>query len=256
MKISSTERALVGENIIVNISLLKSGISNILVSLSSSLRLIKSFNYDLGRREYSKNIISFEVSKFNFKNNLTLGFKSEKLDSDEFQASIEIKALDIEENVKEMSVLDIEVLKPDIYIEITKGNNPENFNIKLEKKSIEITTLFKDLEVSAKDKATKKEVKLDIIRFSEEEYIERMDDIPILFDIDTAIKEIIIHSNSTIELKIKARYYDLLGSDYESNEATIILEPTKEKIKEEEFTTTPIINTIGFEGPGVAMASA
>ncbi|HEC37545.1 hypothetical protein LCGC14_2133890 [marine sediment metagenome] len=256
MKISGTERALVGENILIHISLLKNSISNILISLSSSLKLIKSFNYNLDRRNYSKNVISFEVSKFNFENNLTLGFKSEKLNSEEYQASIEIKALDIEENVKEMSIFDIEILKPEIHIEITHGNKPEDLNIKLEKKINEVTTFFKDLNVSAKDYITKKNVKVEIIRFSEEEYIDKMDDIPILFDIDSAIKKIIIHSNSTIELNIKACYHDLFDNNYESNEATIILQPIVEKTKEEEFITTPIFNTIGFETPGIAMASS
>ena len=104
MKISGTERALVGENIMLNITLLKNGISNLLISLSSSLRLVKTLNYALDKSLFSRKVITFEVSKLKFEKNLTLGLVSEKLNSEEDHASIEIKALDIEENVKEIFV--------------------------------------------------------------------------------------------------------------------------------------------------------
>jgi len=256
MKISGTERALVGEPIVLYMSLLKNGISKILISFSSSLRLTKAFNYELDKRSFFKKTISFETSKFMFDNNLTLEFVSKKPGSGEFNASIHIKALDIEENVKEMSVFDIEILKPEIHIDITQENEPENLNIKLEKKISEITTFFKGLKVSAKDYITKKDVKVEIIRFSEEEYVENLENIPIIFDIDSAIKEIVIHSNSTVELNMHACYYDLLNNEYESNKAIIVLQLIVEKYKEEEFITTPIFNAIGFESPGIAMASS
>lgn len=256
MKISGTERALVGENILLNVTLLKNGISNIIISLSPSLKLKKTYNYELDKKYFSKKTISFEIDKFSFENNLTLGFLSEKLEEEENIASIEIKAFDVGENLKEMSVFDIEILKPEISIEIKSGNEPEDLNIKLEKKFYEITTLFTGLQVSAKNYNTKQKIKVEIVRFSEEEYIENLDKIPILFDIDTAIKSIIIHSNSTVELSLHACYHDLLGTEYESNKATIIIDPIKEEYEEEEFVTTPIFNTIGFETPGIATISS
>ena len=103
--------------------------------------------------------------------------------------------------------------------------------IKLEKKNIEITTFFKNLKVSCIDHNSKKDVNVKIIRFSEDEYVENLDKIPIIFDIDTAIKEIIIHSNSTVELSVQACYNDLKNNEYESNKATIILRPIAERIK-------------------------
>ena len=254
MKISGTERALPMEKIVLNISLLKTGISKLFFSLSPSLRLIKAYNYDLEKRYFFKKIITFEVSKFKFENNLALGFLFENEESKDINAYIEVKALDMEENIKEMSIFDIEILKPEIHINIASENEPEKLNIELEKRVTEITTYFKGLKISAIDQNTKNDVKVEIIRFSEEEYIENMDKIPIIFDIDSAIKEIIIYSNSTVKLNIQACYSDLLNNEYESNKSTIILQPNIE-IQEEEFITTPIFNTIGFESPGIAIAS-
>lgn len=256
MKILGTERALVGEKIVLNISILKNGISKVLLSLSNSLRLIETFNYDLHKKYFSQKVLSFEISNFKFGNNLTLGFLSEKLEPESSNASIEIKALDIEENVKEMSIFDIEILKPEINVDITSGEKPEEYIIKLEKKNTEITTFFETLKVYCIDHNSKKEVNAEIIRFSEDEYIENLDKIPIIFDIDTAIKEIIIHSNSPVELSVQACYHDLKNNKYESNRATIVLQPIAERIKEEEFITTPIFNTIGFEFPEMAMATS
>ena len=256
MKISGKERALANERIVLNISLLKEGIANVKLTLSESLSLITTYNYELERKFFSKKEILFEVNKFKFENSLALGFISEKLDDTQDFASIKIEALDIEKNVKEMSVFDIEILKPEINVEITSRNKEGQFNIKLEKRNNEITTYFKGLEISAIDFLTKEKVKIKILHFSEEEYVENLDDIPVIFNIETAIKGIIISSNNKIELTIYACYHDLLGNDYESNRATFGLEPPKESLEEEEFITNPVFNTIGFEMPAIAMASA
>jgi hypothetical protein len=256
MKILGKERALAKEPIILNISLLKEGIANVKLTLSESLSLLTTYNYDLERNFFSKKEILFEVSKFNFENNLALGFISEKLDDTKEHASIKIEALDIEKSIKEMSVFDIEILKPEIHVKITSRNKEGQMNIKLEKRNNEITTYFEGLEISAIDFQTKQKVKVNIVRFSEEEYVDNLDNIPIIFDIETAIKEIVIFSNNKIELTIHACYRDLLGNDYESNKATIKLKPPKESLEEEEFITNPIFNTVGFEMPAIAMASA
>lgn len=256
MKISGKERALAKEPIVLNISLLKEGIANIKLTLSESLSLITTYNYELEKKFFSKKEILFEVSKFKFENSLALGFISEKLDDTRDYASVKIEALGFEKSVKEMSVFDIEILKPDIYVEITSENKEGQFNIKLEKRNNEITTYFKDIEISAVDFQTKEKIKIEILHFSEEEYVENLDNIPIIFDIKTAIKDIIIFSNNKIELTIYACYNDLLGNDYESNKATFGLEPPKESLEEEEFITNPVFNTIGFEMPAIAMASA
>lgn len=253
--ISGTERALMGERIILNISILREGISKILLSLNNSLRLVNTFNYELDKKSYNKRNLLFEVSKFDFKNHLVLGLILEKNDQEANIASVEIKALDVEEKIKEMSIFDIEILKPEIHIEISTGDKPENFNFKLEKKNAEISTFFKGLEISAVEINTKKPVKVEIIHFSEEEYIDNLDKIPVIFDIDNAIKDIIIHSNSTIELEAYACYFDQLNNEYNSNKSTIIMKPLQD-LDEEEFTTSPIFNTIGFETPQLAVASS
>lgn len=253
MKISGTERALPGEKIFLNISVLKEGISRVLLDLSPELRLFATFNYDLHKKNFSQKKLTFELKDFKFENNLTLGFLSKKLENDHKYTSIEIKAMDIENNLKEMSIFDIEILKPEINVEIAPGENPDELFIKLEKVN-KISTYFRDLNVSAIDLNKKKIVKVDSVRFSEEEFVDNLDKIPIIFDIDSAIKKIIIHSNSSVELSLHARYYDTLSNEYESNKATIILHPFVEELEEKEFITVPIFNTIGFELPEIAMA--
>ncbi|MHA1195165.1 MAG: hypothetical protein ACTSRH_07790 [Promethearchaeota archaeon] len=255
MKISGTERALPNEKIILNISIMKESISKVILYLSDSLSLKFSYNYDLDKKFFSKKKIIFEVSKFKFENNLTLGFISEQLEDSEKYAHIKIEALDIKENVKEMSIFDIEIIKPEIEIEIEQGEIQDQLFIKLEKKNNEITAFFEGLDLSAVDYYSEDPVKIKVIHFSEEEYVENLDKIPIIFDIDTAIKEIIIFSNNKVKLKISARYRDILGNKYESNKASIILKPPGTEIEKEEFITNPIFNAVGFEMSLAADAS-
>ena len=248
MKISGKERALPKENITLNISILKSGIFKLRILLDESLSLIKSYNYDLKPYYYSKKKIEFEISHFQYKNHLTLGFSSEKSEENKDYVTIQIEALDVRNEIKEMSKFDIFILKPEITVNMTSKREKENeINIKIEKKNSEVGAYFKGFAFDVKDYHTNKDVKFKINHFTEDEYIDQLDIIPIIFDIDTAIKNILIMGNKPVKLIIYAKYNDRLGNEYESNKASIIMEPISEEVEENEITTIPIFDTVGFD---------
>ncbi|MHA1251735.1 MAG: hypothetical protein ACTSRP_17225 [Candidatus Helarchaeota archaeon] len=254
-----TERALPKEPIVLNITLLKEGIVKIRITLSKSIQLRKTYNYDLERKEIIKKEISFEVSKFKFENNLALLFSSEKLDDSENKASIKIEAVDIENKVKEMSIFEIEILKPLISVKLRKGNKPNQLEIEIKKEDREVGAVIKKFEFSAFDVETNHPVKINVIKYSLEEFIANIDDIPIIFDWKVAFKEIVINSIKPIILSMKAIYMDSLGNEYSSNTARITLKPAmiREVARERrEIVANPIFNAIGFEANTFEMAPA
>lgn len=248
MKISGKERALPKEKIVLNISMFRSGIFKLRLLLDESLSLFKSYNYDLEPIYFSKKKIEFEISRFQYKNHLTLGFRSEKPVEDKEYVTIQIEALDVRNEIKEMSKFEVAILKPEITVSMTSIRERENdINIKIEKKNSEVGAYFKGLAFDVKDYYTDEDVDFKINHFTEDEYIDELDKIPIIFDIDTAIKSILILENKLVKLIIHAKYDDSLGNEYESNKASITLEPLSEEIVGNEITTIPIFETFGFD---------
>lgn len=252
MKISGTDKALPKEKILINISLLKEGIIKLRLKLSKFLHLKKAYNYDLNHKALLKKEFIFEVSKFKFKNNLALAFYSDKIKDLSENVSIKIEALDIENNIKEMSIFDIEILKPVVQVDLFSGKNPGEIKIKIEKKDSVIGASFKEFNFSAIDTGTGKKIKIFLERYSLEEFIENIDSIPMIIDWKAAFKRIIINSDKPIKLCMKVLYSDVLGNEYKSNKASIELSPVinKEAIRpKNEIIANPIFQTIGFELP-------
>lgn len=252
MKISGTERVLPKEKIILNISLLKEGIAMLRLSLSKSLVLKIAYNYELEKWLPHKKDFNFDVSRFNFEDNLALAFISEKLKNSDENASIKIEALDIESNVKEMSIFDIEILKPLIHVGLRPGDEPGELKIKVEKKERLIAAKFQNFEFSAEELTTSESVRVSVERYTLEEFIENIDNIPAIIDMNSAFKRIIIDSHEPILLYMKVLYSDALGNIYKSNKAQIKLYPVLDEeatLPEREIIANPIFQTIGFEAP-------
>lgn len=257
MKISGKERALPKEKITLNISMLKNGVFKLRLLLDESFSLIKSYNYDLEPIYFSKKNIEFEISRFQYKNHLTLSFISEKLEDNNEYATIQIEALDVRNEIKEMSKFEVAILKPEIKVSIFHIEEKEdNINIKIEKKNSEIGAYFKGLAFCVKDYYKNEDVDFKINHFTEDEYIDKLDKIPIIFDIETAIKSILIFGNEPVKLIIYAKYNDSLGNEYESNKASIVMKPISEEIEGKEMTTIPVFETIGFDALPIEAAVA
>lgn len=256
LRILGSNKVLPGESFILNVSALNENIKKLEVNFSYSIKLVLAYNYDLTRKDYLKKDLTFDTSKFKFKNNLSLKLKSDKLEENEVKAFVKIRALNQENKIIDSEIFGIDIIKPIIHLNLLKGTSSNELKIELKKVDSTTGANFKGFEFNAKDLITNKPVKIRIVKFTLKEYIENLDFIPLIFDWNTIFKKIIFESTSQILLSMNAVYTDILGNEYRTNVTEITLNPAITKLakkSEKEFTANPIFYTVGFE-PALATA--
>ena len=107
-----------------------------------------------------------------------------------------------------------------------------------------------DVKFTAIKQNMRKSVPIDVEKFSLEEFFEKIETIPSIFNPKTAIKKITIESNTAVMLRATILYKDNLDNRYESKSPFIIVHPVKVKIQDEYkniISAEPVYITQGFE---------
>lgn len=253
ISIKGVERALPGEKILINIAVHDENVVKIRVSLSKLLSLRRALNYDVDMTLLSKKELDFYVSEFILKNNLALDLASEKPEKVNEEALVKVTAFNEQQEVIDVVEYSIIILRPLVEFTMTHGKEKGRLKIKLEQREPLITTFFEGFIITARDLESNAHIEVEIKRFSISEYITHLDEIPLIFDIDHAIKEILIFSDHPIILQVRVLYSDICKNQYESNVSEIELDPATgfEYVPEKGMFKTNFhaFNVIGLEAP-------
>ena len=235
IELTGTKRALPYEPILLNIWINDPVIEKIRLKLDDLISLMRPLNYNLEKPKLRLKEIEFLVSKLEVENTLTL-ILAANIPEDIKLSSIIVEGIDSQDNVKLMGTHDVLIMIPNIELSGTTERDKKGqtiISIKMEKVNEMVTTFFNEFKIKILDTKGKK-VSFDVIKISDEDYLENLDDIPPIFNPDNFIKEFIIYSNSPCIMYVKARFSDLHENEYKSNICKLYLEPPA-KMREEEL---------------------
>ncbi|MBD3211244.1 MAG: ArsR family transcriptional regulator [Candidatus Lokiarchaeota archaeon] len=248
--LNGTSNVLPNEIIPLCINVINENVFKLILTFSDSVSLKNALNYNIKRKDSLQKIITFYTKDFEFKNNLGLLLLSEQPHEDE-RVCIKVEAFnDLDEKIQ-MEIFDINILKPDIEINLDYDTQAHSLQIELNKLDNIVGVSFEKLEISAMDVNSHKEVKVDIRKFKTEEYLSNLDIIPKIFNEKNAIKEFIIKSHEEVILKMWVNYRDKIGNEYNSNVASIQLKPYVVNMKEPATDEPIVIPKINLSGSWV-----
>lgn len=248
VKIDGHLDALPGEDILINISVRNPAIQKIQLILSESLYLFEALNYELDKKLFFKKKLEFLVRDFELKNNLALVFKS-RLPQFAKIAFLKIRYYFESQTFKE-TLYFVKILKPHIRINLKRNAHQEKITMTIIKKEACLHAEITDVEFTAIEENTDKLVPIDVEKFSFEEFFDKIETIPSIFNQKTAIKKITIESNTAVMLRATIFYKDNLDNRYESRSPFIVVHPVKVKIQDEYkniISAEPVYFTQGFE---------